>query len=52
MMVVIVKVIALKMKPNSVKIMLIDSVLSLRELYAYLLNNFDVYSRSYQELKR
>ena len=50
MMVVIVERIVLKMKPNSVKIMPIVSDSKKKELSRYLQNNFDVYSRSYQDL--
>jgi hypothetical protein len=40
------------MKQNSVKIMPIVSVLNQMEQNTYLQNNFDVYSRSYQDLRR
>ncbi len=52
MMVVIVEIIVLKMKSNSVKIMPIVLVSKKKEQNAYLQNNFDVYSRSYQDLRR
>ncbi len=52
MMVVIVDVIVLKMKPNSVNLLAIVSALEQREMHTELQNNFDVYSRSYQESKR
>jgi len=49
MMVVIVEIIVLKMKSNSVKIMPIVLVSNKKEQNTYLQNNFDVYSRSYQD---
>jgi len=50
MMVVIIVRMVSKMKPNSIKILPIVSDSNKKEQNAYLQNNFDVYSRSYQDL--
>ena len=52
MMVVIIVRMVSKMKPNSVKIMPIVSDSKKKELSRYLQNNFDVYSRSYQDFRQ